>query len=77
MLSGGSGEQSGVSVGDEILALNNVRVTDADKFKLTLKNLMANRNKDLELLLSRGDRILIRKIRCKRHHSSGVEILPL
>lgn len=75
VLSGGAGEAAGVAAGDELLAVNGVRVTDADKFKLTLKNAMSA-GREIELLLARADRVLTTKVRWRKHAGIGVEIQP-
>ncbi len=75
ILSAGAGESAGIAAGDELIAVNGVRVPDAEKFNVALKNAM-RAGRDLELIVSRLDRVLTRKVRWRKHEGVGVEILP-
>ncbi len=75
VLSGGAGEAAGLAAHDEILAINGVRVSDAEKFALSLKNAM-HASRELEILVARDDRVLVKKLHWRRHEGMGVEFLP-
>jgi predicted metalloprotease with PDZ domain len=75
VLAGSAGESGGVASGDEILAINGVRVLDADKFKQALKLAMRD-GRDVNLLLARADRVLGARVRWKRHYTMGTELSP-
>lgn len=75
VLSGGAAEEAGIAPHDELLAVNGVRVADADKLALALKSAM-RAGRDIELLVARMDRVITRQVRWRKHEGMGVEISP-
>lgn len=75
VLTGGAAEAAGVAPNDEILAVGGVRVTDADKFSAALKGAMRE-GREIELVLGRLDRVLVRKVRWRSHQGIGVDVTP-
>jgi len=76
VLSGSAAEEAGLAPQDEVLAVNGVRVTEADKFALTLKSALRE-GREIELLVSRMDRVLTRQVRWRKHEGMGVDLSPL
>lgn len=72
VLSGSAAEAAGLAPQDEILAVNNVRVTDNDKFLQSLKRGM-RAGKALEILSCRLDKVMARDLRWRKHAGVGVE----
>ena len=70
--SGSAAETAKISANDEILALNGYRVTDNDSFQKALTQ--AKKDGDtIEVLLTRLDRVLTRKLAWRKHEGLGVE----
>lgn len=73
VMSHSSAEAAELAPQDELLAINGTRVGESEKTLNTLKKAMA-KGRNLEFLLTRGDKILKKKIRWKKHPGLGVEI---
>lgn len=75
VLSGGAAEAAGLAPHDELLAVGGVRVADAEKFSLALKNAM-RAGREIEFVVGRLDRVMVRKVRWRRHPGIGVDVSP-
>lgn len=71
VLSNSSSEEGAVSPGDEILAINNVRVNDIESTQKAFHAI--NKAKSCSLLISRTGRIYMKNVRIKKHPGVGVE----
>lgn len=76
VLSGSAAEAAGLAPNDELIAVEEVRVTDADKFQSVLARRFAE-GKKLKLLISRLDRVIEKTITPRRHPDCGVEYVQV
>lgn len=67
-------EKAGICVNDEILAINQIRVTDNEKLQQTLNRCMQD-GSVLEITVARLDRLLTKKLKWRKHKGIGVEIV--
>jgi S1-C subfamily serine protease len=72
VISGSAAEDGEFSPHDEILAINETRVTDAEKFQLALDSAVKE-GKEIEVLVCRLDKVFPRYLRWKKHAGLGVE----
>ena len=75
VLANGAAETAGIAPFDELIAINGFRVSESEKFKISIKNAMAE-GKTLDLLFSRGDKIMNRQLRWRKHDGMGMEVVP-
>ncbi|MCO5141963.1 MAG: PDZ domain-containing protein [Oligoflexia bacterium] len=71
VLSNSAAEQAAIAPGDEILAINNVRITDIENAQKAIDAI--KEAKEFSLLISRTGRIYIKSLRIKKHKEVGVE----
>jgi predicted metalloprotease with PDZ domain len=72
--SGSAGEAAGIAPNDEILAVEGIRVTDADKFNQALVKKFS-RGGALKVLISRLDRVFEKTIKPHSHTDAGVDYI--
>lgn len=72
VLSASSAESAGLSANDEILAVNGSRPFDQEHLKRILKKL-GNRPASLEVIFSRLDKVMVKKLKYRPHPQVGVE----
>ncbi|MGZ3711151.1 MAG: M61 family metallopeptidase [Bdellovibrionota bacterium] len=73
-LSGSAGEASGIAPNDEIIAIDGIRVTDADKFNQALVKKFSG-GTPVKLLVARLDRIFEKTLKPRPHSGTGVEYI--